>query len=395
MDKHFGWWVDLSKVVLNDPSGKNTTWVHALPFGEYQHPLHGKMVFDTAKLSGLATSVKQKVRGIDPDIDYDHKTDPAKGNQAAGWVKDADVRGDGLWIKVDFTDDGAQDVKDKKYRYFSAEFVDEWTDSLGTTHKDVLMGGGITNRPYMKNLLPVNLSELSFNQPAEGGQDEVDGKKLRAALGLAETTTDEEVFTKLAQVGTDLATATTSVTTLTEEKGKLEQEIAKLKEPDTTDADLRKLIEASPAFKKLYEATQEKDAQLIKLQEGIKLAEVEKQLVELQGGKQFALAPSARDGLRTLMLKMPPEGAKLLYEFLVSVTEGKALVDLSERGYTGRRENMSGDATVRFNEAVQGYMKEQKAAGTEVDYGSAVEHVARTQPALFNEYREDTYQFKA
>lgn len=394
MDKHFGWWVDLSKVVLNDPSGKNTTWVHALPFGQYQHPLHGTMVFDTAKLNGLATSVKSKVRGIDPDIDYDHKTDPAKGNQAAGWVKDADVRGDGLWIQVDFTDTAVGEVKEKKYRYFSAEFVDEWTDAQGVTHKDVLMGGGLTNRPYMKNLLPVNLSELSFNQPDEGGQ-EVDGKKLRAALGLAETTTDDEVFAKLAQVGTDLATATASVTTLTEEKTKLLAEITELKKPDTADPELKKLIEASPAFKKLYEDTLEKDAQLVKLQEGIKLAEVEKQLTELQTGKTFAIAPSAKEGLRALMLKMPTEGAKALHEFLVAVTEGKALVDLSERGYTGQHERLSGDATVRFNEAVKAELAEMKATGQTENYGVAVENVARKNPALFNEYREDTYQFKA
>src|SRR5690348_7674736 len=183
--KPFGWWVDLSKVTLSDTSGGGaSTWVHALPFGTYQHPIYGTMNFDASKLNALATSVKEKVRGIDPDIDYDHKQDPAKGNVAAGWVKDAMVDTDGLKLHVDFTAAATKSIKDKEYRYFSADFVDEWTDPEGGKHTDVLFGGGLTNRPYMKNLIPVNLSELlSEGPPKNDPAEDVDLKKLRELLG--------------------------------------------------------------------------------------------------------------------------------------------------------------------------------------------------------------------
>ena len=378
MDKHFGWWVDLAKVTLGD-----VTWVHALPFGKYQHPLHGELNFDGSKLNALASSVKQKTRGIDPDIDYDHKTDPAKGNQAAGWVKDAEVRNDGLYLQVDFTTDGAQDIRDKKYRYFSADYADEWQDTQGVVHKDVLMGGGLTNRPYMKNLLPVNLSELSFNTPEEE-VDEVDGKKLRVALGLAGNVADDEVFKKLGELGT-------AVTKLTEEKTLLADEIKKLKAPDETDPELKKLIEASPAFAKLMEDMATKDKQLGELQAGIRLAEVERRMAELQSGKTFAIAPVAKEELKKLMLRLPTDATRELFEFMQRVVTGTGLVDLSEQGYSGRRTGAESDATMRFNDAVKGLMDVDK----NMDYGSAVEHVARTQPRLFEEYREATYQFKA
>jgi phage I-like protein len=397
VDKHFGWWVDLSKVTLSDTATGAASWVHALPVGEYQHPLHGKLDFSPTKLAALAASVKNKTRGIVPDIDYDHKEDPAKGRQAAGWADDAEVRNDGLYLHVDWTPDAVADIKNKKYRYFSAEFTDTWTDPTGKVHQDVLMGGGLTNRPFMKNLMPVNLSELIFTQPDEGGQDEVDGKKLRAALGLAETTTDDEVFTKLGELGVALKDTTEKVTKLAEEKTALETEVAKLKagEDPKLDPELKKLIEASPAFAKLYETLETKNHELIKLQEGIKLAEVEKRLAELQTGKTFAIAPSAKEGLRALMLKMPQDGMTALTEFLVSVTEGKALVDLSERGYTGRREPLTGDATVRFNEAIQAEIQRLTEAKLPADYGTAVENVSRNNPRLFEEYREGTYLFKA
>jgi phage I-like protein len=384
MDQQFGWWVDLQKVVLTDTATGASTWIHALPFGEYQHPAYGKMVFDQAKLTALAMSVNNKVRGIDPDIDYDHKTDPAKGHQAAGWVKAAQVRDNGLFLHVDFTKDATQEIKDKKYRYFSADFHDKWKDPNGTEHTDVLAGGGLTNRPYMKNLLPVNLSELSFSDPPEE-EDEVDGKKLRAALQLAETITDEEVFTKLGEL-------VAGVTKLTDDNKKLTDEIAKLKTPEPeVDPELKKLIEGSPAFAKMYEAWQAKEKQLAEAQTALRLAEVNGKLAEIQNGKTFALAPVIKDDVRDILVKSDPEAAKKLYELLEKLVDGSAVVDLSERGYSGRRELDGGDTVRRFNEAVKALMEADK----NLDYGSAVEAVAKEKPQLFSEYREQSYQFKS
>jgi len=390
MSKEFGWWVDLTKVVLTDSDAKASSWVHALPFGTYQHPLHGELHFDTSKLSALATSVKDKVRGIVPDIDYEHKTDPTKGNQAAGWVGDAEVRTDGLYLHVDWTPDAAKEIREGKYRYFSAEFTDTWTDNLGKIHENVLLGGGLTNRPYMKNLLPVNLSELSFNQP-EGGQDEVDPKKLRIALGLAETTTDDEVFTKLTELGTSITALTADKTKLEGEKTTLEAELAKLKEPDVTDPALKQLIDSSPAFKKLVEDMQDKDKKLSEAQTSLKLAEVSTKLAELQSGKRFALAPTSRDKLRDALVKLSGDGYSTLFEFVKSVVDGTALVDLSERGYMGRRLEGDGDATKRFNDAVVQLREKNK----DMSIGDAVEQIARDNPELYTEHRQQATAFQA
>lgn len=380
MSKSFGWWVDLHNVALGDMK-----WVHALPFGQYQHPLHGEMVFDTAKLNALASSVKTRVRGIDPDIDYDHKADPAKGSQAAGWVKDAEVRDNGLWLQVDFTDTATGEINDKKYRYFSAEFTDTWTDSQGNTHKDVLLGGGLTNRPYMKNLMPVNLSELSLaTPPKDTPEAEVDLKKLRELLGLAADATEEACIAKLTE-------QSASVTTLTAEKTALADQLAKLNTPPPEfDPQLMKLVEASPAFKAMFDDMQAQKKLLSEQQAAIRLAEVKNELDKLQQGKTFALAPSVREELQNIMLKSGGDAAKQLSEFLAKVMSGDALVDLSERGYTGRRIGDDIDASKRFNEMVS-----QLVTAEKLDYGSAVERIARENPQLFQDYREQTYTFKA
>jgi hypothetical protein len=388
MDKHFGWWVDLAKVTLSDTSGGATAWVHALPFGSYQHPLYGKMDFDASKLGALASSVKTRVRGIDPDIDYDHKADPVKGNLAAGWVKDAKVDNAGLHLQVDFTPAAAKSIKDKEYRYFSAEFVDEWTDATGTAHKDVLFGGGLTNRPFMKNLLPVNLSELlseglppKDNPPTEA---EVDLKKLAELLGLPATSTEEQVLAKLGEMAS-------GVVKLTEDNKKLGEEIEKLKKDpnDGLDPELMRLVEASPAFAKVLADMKEKDQKLTEMQTAMRLTEVNSQIADLQRGKTFALAPVVKEDVRNILLKSDSAAGKQLFEFLEKIMNGIGLVDLSERGHAGRRLDEV-DVTRRFNDMIKQYMETNK-----VDYGQAVEVIARENPQMFNDYREATYQFKA
>jgi hypothetical protein len=388
-EERFGWWVDTSKLTLSDTAGGSTTWVHALPFGTYQHPLYGQMQFDAAKLTALATSVKSKTRGIDPDIDYDHKADPTKGNLAAGWVKDAKVDDQGLHLQVDFTPAATKSIKDKEYRYFSAEFVDEWSDASGVKHKDVLFGGGLTNRPYMKNLLPVNLSELLSEGPPKvtPPEDDVDLKKLRELLGLPEATTEEQALAKLTEtIG--------SIATLADSNKKLTDEITALKTPSTDpklDPALMQLVEASPAFKKLFEDMQDKEQKLTEAQTAIRLAEVTNQLGELQRGKVFALSPVVREDLQNILLKSTPEAGKTLFEFLDKVMSGSALVDLSEKGYTGRREGNEVDATNQFNALIKKFMDDNKGS----TFGDATEAVARANPTLFLAYREGTYQFKA
>src|SRR4029077_1534061 len=114
------------------------------------------------------------------------------------------------------------------WRYFSADFTDVWTDPQGVEHQDVLFGGGLTNRPYMKNLLPVNLSELLPEGPPKVTPPEVqvDLKKLRELLGLPEAAAEDATVAKLTEV-------LGSITTLTENNKKLTDEITALKTPST------------------------------------------------------------------------------------------------------------------------------------------------------------------
>jgi hypothetical protein len=149
-------WIDLYGVGLAD---KDLTWLHAMPVGTKKHPEYGELEFTSERLQRFASNVKNKVRKIDLDIDYEHKQDAAKGNKAAGWIKDAEVRTDGLWLAAEFTETAQKEIKDGEWKYLSPEFNDEWTDADGNKYEDVLFGAALTNRPFLKDLLPIAASE--------------------------------------------------------------------------------------------------------------------------------------------------------------------------------------------------------------------------------------------
>jgi hypothetical protein len=148
MSSPFGYLVSTKTFDEDDPS-----WIHALALGKFNHPTHGEIEITPERVERFADNVNNRVRGIDIDIDYDHK---AKDTAAAGWVRAAQSRDDGLWLQVDWTDRAKAAIKSKEYRYFSPEYRDEWNE-----HKDVLFGGGLTNRPFLKDLVPLNLSEYA------------------------------------------------------------------------------------------------------------------------------------------------------------------------------------------------------------------------------------------
>src|SRR5258706_1735308 len=157
---HFSYLVDLSAITaFDEQNGKTSSWVHSLPIGTYKHPIYGTISVDADRAKRFADSVNNRTRGIEPSINYNHNNQDI----AAGWGKKAEARADGVWMFVEWTDDAATQIKEKKYKYFSAEFDDEWADPQGNKFTDVMFGGALTNRPFMKNLAAINLAEATHN----------------------------------------------------------------------------------------------------------------------------------------------------------------------------------------------------------------------------------------
>lgn len=181
---------------VGDKSGP--AWLEALPARIYHTPLYGEVVVPTDKLERMVEGFKKNIRGQEIATNFDHGADKAKGNQASGWFKDfalkpssADSSQMSLYAAVEFTDEAKKEIKDGKWKYFSLEWEDQWKDNAGNEHKDVIVGGAVTNRPIAKNMatLPVNFSETLWNDLDEETKSKVTkmSEEVKGAVALLQS----------------------------------------------------------------------------------------------------------------------------------------------------------------------------------------------------------------
>lgn len=150
-------------------------WVEALTAKTYKTPYYGDVEVTPEKLERMVKNFKENVRGQEISTDFAHGIDNAKGHKASGWYRDfkvapssADANTPSLYAEIDFTPEAKNEIKNKEWRYFSLEWEDEWKDNDGNKFTDVIVGGGLTNRPIAKHMLPINFSEdMLKNELAE------------------------------------------------------------------------------------------------------------------------------------------------------------------------------------------------------------------------------------
>jgi hypothetical protein len=191
-----------------------SSWIQIMTTGKWKHPQLGEIQITRDDLLKFKENFDKRVRGVDIAVDVSHNPDAG----AVGWFEELRVDGDKLFGKVKWTDEGAELVKSGKYRYFSPEFMFRWTDpATGQTYKDVLFGGALTNRPFLKNMEPVALSETDdmyavtlaedFDPDGDGDNDSNTDPSdnpdwiLDVLAGITPWPHDEEQQAKLRKLG--------------------------------------------------------------------------------------------------------------------------------------------------------------------------------------------------
>lgn len=400
-EQHYGFWHDLSQVNLDEG------WMQLVPYGDYDHPLYGTLTFDNDVLTEMDKNFKDGVRGTDIDIDYDHKMDASKGRKAAGWLKETDLREDGLWGLVDFTDEATEEIKAKEWRYFSPEVAKTWKHpKTKKSYSNVLCGGGLTNRPHLKDIQPVNLSELPeelFDEdtPRDGRaltQEEVNYRDApddalqcancsrfikpdgcRKVSGSIRADGVCDIFSNDLYYWSERG----GVKMAGEEPEKLveppkEKEKEKVAEPPAaqtfTEADVQRMFAENKQMRE----------DLGILQRTNRLSEINTQLSDLA-----TIPPAAHDDLREVMQSIPRELSDKLVKALSTINE-TGTITLGESGATRRREeteSTEGDAVKRFTNEIAA----RQAKDANLSYDKAAELVAMEKPQMFNEYVEASY----
>jgi phage I-like protein len=246
--------------------GKVPKEVQILRVGSFKHPKYGQFDITSETLSEFKRNFDARVRGIDVAFDYFHKSD----EEAAGWPEGLELRENGteLWgINVEWTPTAQQKLADKEIRYFSPDFAFKWEDpESGNVYNNVLFGGGLTNRPFVKEMKAIVADELQ----GEIYMNELE--KAQAALKLSEE----------------------KVTKLSEEKVAMEKQMADMPKPDKVQALEQQIAALQAELAKEKQAGEVAMAEKKKLEEAAKLSEKEKEFnVLLSEGKACAAQKDA------------------------------------------------------------------------------------------------------
>lgn len=161
----------LETAVAELETGADDGWIEALPARVYTTPQYGEIPVTVDKLERFIDNFKNNVRGQEIATDFEHGRDPAKGLGASGWYKEFDIRPSSddpnqvsLWAKVAFTDEAKKEIQEGKWKYWSLEWDDEYSTDDGRVISDVVIGGGLTNRPIAKRTMPINFSETMWEE---------------------------------------------------------------------------------------------------------------------------------------------------------------------------------------------------------------------------------------
>lgn len=367
--------VDLTGIALSEEAGKPaSSWVHALPIGSYSHPIFGSIAITASRAKKFADSVVKRVRGIDPSINFNHNNEDV----AAGWVKSAEARDNGVWLFVEWTEDAAKKIKDKAYRYFSAEYADEWENPEGSTFADVIMGGALTNRPFMKNLVPLNLSEATVDNAFEL-VSAISGQNVESLKGGNEGMDEKDIDAIVEKVTAQLAEKFAAVTTPPADPA---NDSDKIDLSEVTE--LKALAEENPLVAALIRQVENQGVNIVDAQKKLHEQEIQVRLSEFDRSK-LVMTPVAKKLVYALLTELPRAHHENFWQLMENMRKSQAfLVDLSERSGVSVKYGMDRSPSKRFNELVN----KELAAG--VAYADAVTKVAADNSDLYDEYRQET-----
>lgn len=173
--------------------------IQLLKTGNFFDPRYGKFSITRKMFSEMIENFNKKTRGIDIALDYAHETDGI----AAGWFKDLvekPIEGGrfGLFALTEPTPPGKKSLDEKTYKYVSADFDPNYKDNEeGKLHGCVLEGAALTNRPVVKGMQAVQLSELNEDDndmmTLEEAMAEI--KKLESEIALLKKPAGDDPMT--------------------------------------------------------------------------------------------------------------------------------------------------------------------------------------------------------
>jgi phage I-like protein/cation transport regulator ChaB len=189
-------------------AGAAQSWIQIFKPGKFVHEYYGEFEITDKMLRQMAKQFDES--GRDVMVDYNHGSgmafSPDQG-KAAGWVRELDVRDDGMYALIDWTAAAVEYIKNGEYRFISPEWSDQGRDKEdGRVIGPILYAVALTNRPFLEGMEQVKLTSVPLShqsvtqqvkQSSNGGLSMKLLEAIRARLGLSEKVTEEEAIKAL------------------------------------------------------------------------------------------------------------------------------------------------------------------------------------------------------
>jgi hypothetical protein len=199
----------------DDGAAESPVVIEVCRDGRWEHPELGTIEITPAVRESFVRNFQADVRRCgELPLDYDHEEGPAPG-----WIRRIYSEGSRLYAEVELTPAGRQRVRDREYRFFSPTWHPDYRDrESGKRFGPTLLGGALTNRPFIRGMAAVCCAETPppnpGAQPQEG--DPMPDTPESPAVALAERERLREQLTALEADNAVLRAAETRRAVLTE-----------------------------------------------------------------------------------------------------------------------------------------------------------------------------------
>lgn len=167
-------------------AGEAPEWIHLLPA-----PSDGLVQtsdkrgpFTMAPFAEIIANTFARGDAFEIDVNHASFLSAPRGDAApaAGWCREMQARADGLWGRIDWTDEGRKLVAGRAYRRISPVVMHD-----GSKKITWLANASLVNRPNLRGLAALNAEEISMSFM----------ERLAKMLGLPATATEDEIAAAL------------------------------------------------------------------------------------------------------------------------------------------------------------------------------------------------------
>ena len=189
--------LEIQAATANAPQGgADGVWLKVFPAGTVA-ARDGRGPYNSGGLAELKAAIQRtldRAGKTEVMVDYDHQSyfgvkDGVGGTaKAAGWIREWQVRDDGIWARVAWTDAAAAAIKANEYRYLSPLFTHDKHNNLG-----VILSVALTNTPAIDDVVA-----QAARATLENEMDFM--AKLRKALGLDDSAGEDAILAAIGKM---------------------------------------------------------------------------------------------------------------------------------------------------------------------------------------------------